>query len=239
MTIAEILMLALTGVIVITGVIGAMIFNGQLHVMAGQLKEMGTQSELTRQSIIASQRAWLTAEVTLVKGQEGIIFDKNGAVLPIRIDVKNVGNAPAIKVSWHAWIVLEGRTSNAINEQSLRCSKIRQQPFGIGPTIFPQGQFPDPDTSWSFGAGASWREIDAILPRMAAGEPRVVGIVSLIGCVDYAFPADPTVHHQTGFVLHVGALPFQLPEITEESGNITVAVQSLVKSDLTLEPGAD
>ena len=58
--------------------------------------------ELTRQSLIASQRAWLTVEISLIDGQKQIIFGKDGAVLPIRIDMKNIGTAPAIKVSWHA-----------------------------------------------------------------------------------------------------------------------------------------
>jgi hypothetical protein len=194
-------------------------------------------ADLVKQSIIASQSAWLTVEITLVKGQEGITISETGAMLPIRINMKNVGNVPTIKVSWHGWIVLA--ILNAFKEQSIRCSKIRQQPFGIGPTIFPQSQFPDPNIDWSFGAGASWEEINATLPRTADGEPRRVSGVALIGCVDYTFPADPTTHHQTGFVRWVSTLPFMIPGIIEKNWNVTVAVRSLVEPNLTFEAGAD
>ena len=64
-------------------------------------------------------------------------------------------------------------------------------------------------------------------------------MVTLIGCVDYTFFADPTVHHQTGFVCFVGTPSFKIPEITEQSGNVTVDVQSLAKSDFTFKSGAD
>jgi hypothetical protein len=195
-------------------------------------------ADVAKQTLIATNRAWLTVDVTLARDHNHIIFDSNGAVLPIRIDMKNVGNAPAVKVSWHAWVVFEGNRSNAIQEQALRCDRIRQQPFGIGPTIFPQERFPDPDLGWSFGAGTSWEEINAAVPREAGGG-QIARIVSLIGCVDYTFPADPDVHHQTGFVLFVRVRPFQVPQITETGGNTPIAVGGLTKRDMTLTPGAD
>lgn len=186
-------------------------------------------ADFTQKLIVASQRAWLTVEVSLVKGQEQIVFSRDGAVLPIRIDIKNIGNSPAIKVSWPAWLIFAGSGLNPLQEQSLRCNKIRQQPFGIGPTIFPQDRYPDPDIQWSYGAGASWEEINKRMPRI---------MVSLVGCVDYAFPTDPDVHHQTGFVYHVSMPDSEIPEIAAQSGNIPVVIRGLVKADLTLDPGA-
>jgi hypothetical protein len=186
-------------------------------------------ADFTQKLIVASQRAWLTVEASLVKGQEQIVFSRDGAVLPIRIDTKNIGNSPAIKVSWHAWLIFAGSGSNALQEQSLRCNRILQQPFGIGPTIFPQDRYPDPAIHWSFGAGANWEEIDKTIPHI---------IVSLVGCIDYTFPTDPDFHHQTGFVYYMRMTDSQIPEITEQSGNIPIAVQRLVKADITLDPGA-
>jgi hypothetical protein len=186
-------------------------------------------ADFTRKSVISSQRAWLTAEISLVKGQEQIVFSQDGAVLPIRIDIKNIGNSPAIKVSWPAWLIFAGSGLNPLQEQSLRCNKIRQQPFGIGPTIFPQDRYPDPDIQWSCGVGASWEEINKTMPRI---------MVSLVGCVDYAFPTDPDVHHQTGFVYHVSMPDSEIPKITAQSANMPVVVRGLVKADLTLDPGA-
>jgi hypothetical protein len=186
--------------------------------------------DLTRTSVIASQRAWLTAEVSLVKGQEQITFSQTGAVLPIRIDMKNVGNSPAIKVSWYAWLIFEGNGAKALQEQSVRSNRIRQGPFGIGPTIFPQDQYPGSSIeNWSFGSGASYEEIDKPGQRI---------LVSLVGCVDYTFPTDQDAHHQTGFIRYVNTLDSRIPKITDEGGKISIPVHGLVKSDITLDPGA-
>jgi hypothetical protein len=191
-------------------------------------------ADLTRVSIIASQRAWLTAEVSLVKGQEQIIFSRDGAVLPIRIDIKNIGNFPAIRVSWHAWLIFAGSGSNHLQEQSFRCNKIRHEPFAIGPTIFPQERYPKPDIDWSFGGGASWDEINKTVLRQMGHI-----IVSLVGCVDYTFPTDPDVHHQTGFIYHVSMPDSEVPEIGNQNIIIPIPVNSLIKADLTLDPATD
>lgn len=191
-------------------------------------------ADLTRLSIIASQRAWLTVDVSLAKRQERITFSRTGGVLPIMINMKNIGAHPAIKVSWHAWLILQ--MSNALQEQHLRCNNIRRGPFGIGPTIFPQGQYPNPEEEWSFGAGISRDEIDATL-RMQ-GSDRDLSVGGVIGCVDYTFPTDPNTHHQTGFV-YILPIYQKIPEITDQTELIAVDVQTLMKGDFTLDPGVD
>ncbi|HKO09152.1 MAG TPA: hypothetical protein VJ487_15690 [Alphaproteobacteria bacterium] len=194
-------------------------------------------ADVANTTLIASQRAWLTVEVSIAKGQ-GLTFDRNGAVLQIRIDMKNIGNAPALKVSWRAWPIFHKpfQTHNPGIEQSRRCRAIRQQEFGIGPTIFPQDRYPVPGTDWGFGAGLSWAEIDEMLGPKEEGKPRITGGVTLVGCIDYTFPSDNKVHHQTGFMLFGETLPFPIPEITEQSGNITVPILGLIKQGADFDP---
>jgi hypothetical protein len=187
-------------------------------------------AEVARSALVASNRAWLTADVRLVEGQDRVIFNKDGAVLPIRIETRNIGNAPAVKVSWHAWLYFEGqRISNPVKEQLEKSNRIRENPFGIGPTIFPQEQFPPPGSDWSYGAGVSWKEINA---RIGEGRPRAATI-TLIGCIDYTFSSDVDRHHQTGFILHVTTPGFQIPEIADTNAVVTLPVHSLIKSDYT------
>ena len=65
-------------------------------------------------------------------------------------------------------------------------------------------------------------------------------MVTLVGCVDYTFPADPDIHHQTGFVRYVGGVGrLQIPEITEGNGTIAVPIGSLIKTNVTIDAGAD
>jgi hypothetical protein len=238
MTNSEILMIVFTAVIAVTGVIGAIIFNGQLGVMSHQLNEMKTQSDLTRRMFIANQRAWLAVDVKAPEAQ-GIIFDQNGAVLEISFLIKNVGNAPAIKVSWNAWLIAMSESLghpgpfSPLVDQAERCNKIRKAPFGIGPTIFPQDQYKVQE----YGAGASWDEINAAVPMVATGNARTA-IFGLAGCVDYAFPSDPDTHHQTGFVYLVSH-PNSIPDITTGGGNVISPATPLVPLNITLGPGAD
>jgi hypothetical protein len=195
---------------------GALVGVGaaQCYIIFWTLKATRDAADAAKRSVIANNRAWLTVDVKLVQGQEGIIFSKDGAVLPIRIDINNVGNAPAIKVSWHAWPIFYSQMAVPVQDQLKRSNKIREQPFGIGPTIFPRQQFPHPDEPWSYGAGISSEEIDS---RIGTAETRTCGMVTLVGCVDYTFSADAEAHHQTPFILHVVTLPsrFQIPKITE------------------------
>jgi hypothetical protein len=71
-------------------------------VAANAVAEAGKKSaDAARLTLISTQRAWLTVKVAIAK-DIGIVFDTNGAVLPIRIDIRNIENIPAIKVFWHA-----------------------------------------------------------------------------------------------------------------------------------------
>jgi len=194
-------------------------------------------AEVARATLIATNRAWLSVRVSLVDGQHALRFDKNGAALSVRIDLENVGNAPAVSVSWRAWLVF---TQKPFQELEQRCRRIRESKFGAGPTIFPNTKFPKPEMPWSFGAGSSWEELDKALPRPSNGPARLIQNATLIGCVDYAFPAEPEIHHQTKFVYFIGT-PFgaQVPEISEKSGNVEVPVTGLIDAELTAEAGAD
>jgi hypothetical protein len=65
MTTSEILMTIFTAVIATTGVIGAVIFNNQLAVMQRQLDEMKSASKIAEETLIATQRPWVSVKATI------------------------------------------------------------------------------------------------------------------------------------------------------------------------------
>jgi hypothetical protein len=92
MTTTDILMIVFGAVIAVTGVIGAIVFNGQLSVMRGQLAEMQ-----------AERRPWISIEVTR---HSGIVWEERGARLSVFFQLKNVGKAPAMNIHFEAKAIL-------------------------------------------------------------------------------------------------------------------------------------
>lgn len=172
-----------------------------------------------------------------VKGGK-IIFDRNGAVVPINYLIKNTGNTPANKVSFHAWLIpFISHSRNIFDEQISRCDRLRGQPFGIGPTIFPNEQFPLCNNYISFGAGASWEEIEYAIRDKKNYLGRQI-LFCIVGCLDYTFPTDTARHHQTPFIFYLTPT-VDVPIFSEREGNIIKTGHSLIKADMTGGPGAD
>ena len=94
MTSSEILMAVFTAVIATTGVIGAIIFNGQLSIMQGQLTEMKTQAVATTEANIASvkslqqsNRPWVV--VDLIELARPISFEGDRDHIRLNLNLKN------------------------------------------------------------------------------------------------------------------------------------------------------
>lgn len=169
----------ITAVGAVGAVLGLFFVGIGLQISSKQLHEM-------RAGNIASQRGWLKIEAVDVyrgPGDFGLIFNRDGALLPITITIRNVGNSPAIKVSLHAWIVFDKPGWNFLGDDG-DCSIVRAGEFGIGPTIFPADTY----NVQEFGAGTSWNNV-----------PSAVSSMDLRGCIDYTFTSDAAIHHQTPF----------------------------------------
>jgi hypothetical protein len=254
MTNSEILMICLTAVIATAGVIGACIFNNQLSVMQGQLNEMkstGKQNEIViatnktlanaakqsadvaRQTLIASQRAWVRID-QIGFGGGGLAIDMNGARVSVSFKITNIGNSPAINISPQAWLaVLESGGPFPWQEQQRRCGEIRNQPFAQtfanGFTLFPGESFPSDIGigDWSLETHASREDIEK--GAAASADKKQIWLY-VVGCIDYTYPTDANTHHQTGFILEVHkdrAFPVSL-----EDGIIPMARLSLMETGI-------
>jgi hypothetical protein len=173
------------------------------HKAADAAKESADAAKIAasvaEKTLIASQRAWIRID-EIGLGGGGLAFDKNGASVSISFKITNVGNSPAINVSPHArLVVLKSGGPFALQEQQRLCCELRRNPFGLGFTLFPAESFPSNMGlgAWSLGVNVSGEEVEKGIPTSADGKHVVL---SVFGCIDYTFPADPTTHHQTGFI---------------------------------------
>jgi hypothetical protein len=146
---------------------------------------------LAKETLVASQRAWIRIDQIKLAGA-GLTFDKLGANADVSFKITNVGNTPAVHVVPHPWMIV---LSSALPypEQAARCEQVRKQPFGPGFTLFPNES----------NAGGIERGIHV---NVDAKDITSVGSYNevhlfVIGCIDYTFQTDLSVHHQTPFVL--------------------------------------
>lgn len=156
-------------------------------------------ADVAKTTLVASQRAWIKVKVSL--GDQPLTFHKGGANTAASFEIVNLGTAPALKITMHAWmIVLKNGGPFPWQEQIRLCDEVRSKPVGAGFTLFPNETFPSNlgYGSWSLAVLANREDIDAVSPT--GEEP--VGFV-IVGCVDYTFPTDDKTHHQTRFQLQL------------------------------------
>jgi hypothetical protein len=195
MTASEILMVVFTAVIAVTGVIGAIIFGGQMKVMQGQLDEMKTTSKIAEDTLTATQRPWVSVKAAI--GPRGLFFNENGANLHLIFALKNTGHTPAMTVRIEGGPRIGVKTNDRMTELEKVCSDARKRPPNpkmVGYTIFPDEPL-TLDFTYTF---ASKEDLD----RMAASQQGFI-IPVVLGCVDYLFAFGDPIHHQSRFVYDV------------------------------------
>lgn len=156
-------------------------------------------AEVAEKTLVAGQRAWIRID-EIGLGGGGLAFDQNGASVAISFKITNVGNSPAINITAHAWLIaLKNGGPFALQEQERMCKEVRNKPFGIGFTLFPNETFPANMGlgRWSLGTNINSDEVTKGLAISAGGKHVSLQVY---GCLDYTFATDPTVHHQTGFI---------------------------------------
>ncbi len=158
-------------------------------------------ADLARQSLIAGQRAWIRIdEVALGRGVFAFEQDRASAALSFKIS--NVGNAPATKITVNARLVAAKDGAAALAQRRAMCDAIRRAPFDEGFTLFPGEGYPSSIgySGWTRLVSIGRDEIEEGRAESLDGQ----GVpLFVIGCVDYAFPADEGAHHQTGFLLEL------------------------------------
>jgi hypothetical protein len=157
-----------TGTLATVAAVQAGLFLWQLRLMREGINDSKTaanaaetaaktaqrSAEISQQRLIASNRAWVKAEIEM--SDQPCIFDSNSISVAFRFKLQNIGNAPALNISTHAWLVPFSSGSAPTEElrtgdgsfpvQIQRCEEVRNRPFEVAAfTLFPQGHFPDID----------------------------------------------------------------------------------------------
>jgi len=192
MTNSEIWMTCLTAVIAVAGVIGACIFNNQLDVMQGQLDEMKAASKIAEDTLIATQRPWVS--VNTIIGPRGLFFDVNGANLDLIFYLKNTGPTPAVNVRIIGNPRIDVATNDRISELERICDAASKHPIDskmFAHTVFP-GDVLTLNMIYSF----------ADQPLLDAQVAKNYGFIMpvVIGCIDYSFAFGDHNHHQSRFI---------------------------------------
>jgi hypothetical protein len=149
--------------------------------------------------LTASHRAWIKIEISL--GDQPLIFDDNGVSTSVRIIMRNVGSAPALHVTPHAWLVVSNSDPDSwpAQVQTRKCDALRKNPFGVGSTLFPNEVFPQSEQIPSLSLGISAPKSD-VERGLEISTDKSSLMIHVVGCADYTFPSDLGVHHQTRFI---------------------------------------
>lgn len=138
------------------------------------------------QTLIATQRPWVAAKIALTGA---LTYSDDGVSIPIRADLRNTGQSPALNVFvlWRA--DTETGTPKIYKGLHILCDPARQFKRRGGDILFPGDRTSDQ---------GSLHIEKKDLAKASARDGYYN--VSIYGCVDYLSTLDE-LHHQTGFVL--------------------------------------
>jgi hypothetical protein len=155
-------------------------------------------AKIARKTLIAGQRAWVRID-EIGLGGGALALDQNGASVAISFKITNTGNSPALNITPNARLVIAAPDVFPWREQQKLCDEARARQFGLGFALFPTEQFPANIGfgTWSLGVNATREEVERGL-QISRDKKHIMLVV--VGCIDYTFPTDPAVHHQTWFM---------------------------------------
>ncbi len=216
-----------TGALAIVAIIQIYFLNNSDKTAIKMAQAAKDSADIANRALIASQRAWIRID-QIGFGGGGLAIDNQGASVSVSFKITNTGNSPAINVTPHAWlVVLRNGGPFPLQERQRRCGEIRNQSFNPGFTLFPGESFPGNMGfgSWSLGTNANRAEIEEGA-RASVNSNQV--LLFVVGCIDYTFPTDATIHHQTGFIFEVQRN--DLLTISLENGIIPIAQLRLMET---------
>lgn len=181
-------------------------------------KHARDSAEVARDALIASQRAWIR-RIRVSPGP--LHIDDGGATTTIAIEMRNVGNAPALHVSMHAWLFAVTNGEIPTGRAMACCDALRTAPFMTGFMLFPDESYPNSNLiPVLIGCQLS----GDIIKSASQGPGSYIGLC-IGGCIDYTFPSDMGVHHQTSFFM----------EIESANGPISVSSGTVPSEKLRLQ----
>jgi hypothetical protein len=142
-------------------------------VMQGQLTEMKTASRIAEESLVATQRPWVSVKLAI--GPRGLFFDANGANLDLIFSLKNTGPTPAVTVRIVGSPRIDVGSNDRITELEKVCAEARQKPQN--PKMFAQTIFPGETLDLNFTYSFANKELLDLVTEKSHGFilPVVIG----------------------------------------------------------------
>jgi hypothetical protein len=135
-------------------------------------------------------------------GHFPLAFNDQSVDFGVAIELTNVGNAPALNITNHVWLMTQKSGDRPLDRQRALCESVRGKRYGMSITLFPGEVFPR-------NVGLAGMQVNAKLTRaeleegLAFDPDRKRVQIFVVGCVNYTFPSDPQGCHQTWFMLDV------------------------------------
>lgn len=157
-------------------------------------------AQVARDTLISSNRAWIQGR--LILSDQSLSFMNGGLSFAVGFNIENTGNAPALNVSFKAWLIGHRRdnTISVIDQHRQRCQEARAEQNVGSYCMFPGQTFPESAgySNMFIGITMPQEEFEAcILPFQPMGDALMLHVG---GCVNYSFPSDGGEIHQTSFL---------------------------------------
>jgi hypothetical protein len=186
--------------------------------MSNLAKATGEANKISRDHLIAANRAWLQVTVRVT----GVGHDQANDMLTVNFayTIRNLGTAPAVRTHIQAEIIL---SFDNLHEHQKRISENAKSAAAMHePIIFPGNTLEKSVTYIGHGNQEILQSIQKYSGFL---------VINLIGCVDYQFPAAAD-HRQTWFAYGIDTKDDQDRRIAIRTDGIpTIAADRLVLSE--------
>ena len=168
------------------------------------------QADAAQRTLIATQRAWMRITDMHIS-VTGLRFNNGGADISFELRTKNLGNTVANNVAFYFLLVPSANIKSDFYPdpwivQKEWCDAARHQSVGTRvTTVFPNDVYPTGGGTLGTGAHADSKDIIQVL-HQGQLDPDTFAL-SVVGCIDYAFPTNPKGHHQVGVIMTVARKP--------------------------------
>jgi hypothetical protein len=157
-------------------------------------------AQVARDTLISSNRAWIQGG--LILSDQPLSFMNGGLSFAVGFSLENKGNAPALNVSFKAWLIGHRRDNgiSVLDQHRQRCQQARTEQNLGNYCMFPGQTFPESAgySNMAIGVIMPPQDFDAcILQSQPLGEALMLHVG---GCVNYRFPSASEEVHQTSFL---------------------------------------
>lgn len=193
-----------TGGLIVVGVLQAGLFWWQLSLIREGLSDTEDaaeaakeQAKLARESLIASQRAWI--KVSDVKLHDALYVRDGRASTTVTFRLENVGNAPGLQIAPWIRLGVVRRDGTHLTRFTRECEEQRLPP-PFQAFLFPGEVFPPSDKPVAFPAHIKREDFEPGI-HDEGGLKHVMPLI--MGCIFYKFPTDRERFHQTRFIIEI------------------------------------